>query len=56
LAFTYFDAPLQSITLRQLVERMRIGGALVIGKGESLPAGEFALIPWSEKEAVYRRA
>jgi chemotaxis protein methyltransferase CheR len=56
LPFTYFDAPLQSQTLRQIVERMRPGGAIVIGKGESLPEGEFGLIPWSEKEGVYRRA
>lgn len=56
LAFTYFDAALQSNTLRQLVERMQIGGALVIGNGETLPEGEFGLIPWSEKEGIYRRA
>jgi chemotaxis protein methyltransferase CheR len=56
LAFTYFDATLQNHTLRQLVDRMRVGGAIVIGKGESLPEGEFGLVPWSEKEGVYRRA
>lgn len=55
LAFTYFDAALQSNTLRQLVERMQIGGALVIGNGETLPEGGFGLIPWSEKEGIYRR-
>lgn len=56
LAFTYFEATLQDTTLRQLTERMRPGGAIVIGKGESLPEGEFGLISWSEKEGVYRRA
>jgi chemotaxis protein methyltransferase CheR len=55
LAFTYFEAALQSDTLQQLVERMQIGGALVIGSGETLPDGEFGLTPWSEKEGVYRR-
>lgn len=55
LVFTYFDTTLQNSTLRQLVERMRTGSALVIGKGESLPEGEFGLIPWSEQEGVYRR-
>lgn len=55
VAFTYFDEALQERTLRTLVERMRKGGALVIGKGESLPEGEFGLIPWSEQEGVYRR-
>lgn len=56
VAFTYFDPPLQSETLRRLVERMAIGGVLVVGKGERLPSGEFGLVPWSEKEGVYRRA
>ncbi|HSB43867.1 MAG TPA: CheR family methyltransferase [Nitrospira sp.] len=55
LAFTYFDATLQDTTLRQLTERIRPGGAIVIGNGESLPEGEFGLIPWSENEGVYRR-
>lgn len=56
LAFTYFDAPLQSKTLRRIVERMQPDGALVIGKGETLREAELGLIPWSEKERVYRRA
>jgi chemotaxis protein methyltransferase CheR len=56
LAFTYFDAPLQSRTLRQLVERMAAGSALVIGNTEHLPDGDFCLIPWAAKEGVYRRA
>ena len=55
LAFTYFDALLQDKTLRQLVERIQVGGALMIREGESLPCGEFSLIPWSQKEGVYRR-
>lgn len=56
VAFTYFDEVLQERTLRTLVERLRKGGALVIGNRETLPKGEFGLIPWSEKEGVYRRA
>lgn len=56
LAFTYFDITLQGTTLRRLVERTAPGGALVVGKGERLPAGEFGLVPWLEKEGVYRRA
>ena len=56
VAFTYFDVPLQSNTLRRLVERMGAGSALVIGSKEQLPDGESGLIPWSEKEGVYRRA
>jgi len=56
LPFTYFDAPLQSNTLRRIVERMHRGGALVVGSRETLPNGEFGLIPWSAKNGVYRRA
>lgn len=56
LVFTYFDGPLQGNRLHDLVERMRVGGALVIGRNERLPEGEFGLIPWSEKEGIYRRA
>jgi chemotaxis protein methyltransferase CheR len=55
LVFTYFDTILQHHTLRQLVDRIRVGDALVIGNGETLPDGEFGLIPWSEKNGVYRR-
>ena len=54
LAFTYFDAPMQSDILRRLAERLRVGGALLIGKDERLPDGEFGLVPWSEREGVYR--
>jgi chemotaxis protein methyltransferase CheR len=56
LAFTYFDGPLQSDTLRRLVARMQVGSALLIGKTERLPDGEFGLVPWSQKEGIYRRA
>jgi chemotaxis protein methyltransferase CheR len=56
LVFTYFDGPLQSDTLRRLVARMQVGSALLIGKTERLPDGEFGLVPWSQKEGIYRRA
>jgi chemotaxis protein methyltransferase CheR len=56
LVFTYFDAALQGVMLRQLGGRLQTGGALVIGKGETSPEGEFGLVPWSDKESVYRRA
>ncbi|MEK9139485.1 MAG: CheR family methyltransferase [Nitrospirota bacterium] len=56
LVFTYFDAPLQGKTLQHVQERMRVGGALVIGRDERLPGGELGLIPWSQKAGVYRRA
>ena len=56
LAFTYFEGPLQSKTLRDVIARMHVGGAIVLGKNERLPDGDAGLIPWSEKEGVYRRA
>ena len=55
LAFTYFDEQLQEKTLRQLAERLLPGGALVIGRGETLPNEQSGLIAWSQKERVYTR-
>src|SRR3990170_315678 len=57
LAFTYFDEQGQSNALRRLLERLRPGGALVLGRRESLPAGDWALAPWpgAEKLDIYRR-
>jgi chemotaxis protein methyltransferase CheR len=56
VTFTYFDSASQSYTLGKLVERLALGGALVVGRNETLPQGEFGLLPWSEPEGVYRRA
>ena len=56
VTFTYFEAASQGHTLKQLVERLALGGALVVGRNETLPKGEFGLLPWSERERVYRRA
>jgi len=56
LAFTCFNAPLQSKTLQRTVARMQTGSALVVGNRETLPSGEFGPVPWSEKNGVYRRA
>ena len=55
LTFTYFDVSLQSNILRRFAERLQVGGVLVVGKDEGLPEGEFGLVPWSQKEGVYRR-
>ncbi|MFQ5754544.1 MAG: CheR family methyltransferase [Acidiferrobacterales bacterium] len=55
LVFTYFDAELQSAILEKLLVRLRPGGALAIGKHESLPAGGCALAPWFPKLGIYRR-
>jgi chemotaxis protein methyltransferase CheR len=56
VVFTYFDVGLQQHTLRQIVDRLVPGGALMIGVTESLPSDIDGLEPWSGKFKVYRRA
>lgn len=53
LAFTYFDEAAQRTTLTRLVERLRPGGVLVIGRKERLPDAGAALAPIGE--ATFRR-
>lgn len=55
LAFTYFDERLQRRTLMDIMARMRPGAALLIGKGERLPATG-ALDPSPGGFGVYWRA
>lgn len=55
VAFTYFDEASQRETLRRIEDRLRPGGALVLGGGESLPAGAPGFEPWSTRLRVYRR-
>ena len=53
LAFTYFDARAQCEFLGRVAERLRPGGALVIGRHERLPEGaRFA--PWPGAPCVFR--
>lgn len=56
LAFTYFDEGLQQETLATIRERLLPGGALVIGRPESLPGPADGFEPWSESAGVYRRS
>ena len=53
LVFTYFDEIMQSEILHGLAERLCIGGVLVIGIHESLPAGDYGLE--EEAPAIYGR-
>lgn len=55
LAFTYFDDTSQSEILRRLTDKLTPGGALIIGKGESLPDGQWAIEPWSLPLGIYRK-
>lgn len=55
LAFTYFDVALQRRLLRRIVDRLREGGALVIGAHERLPDGAEGLSAWPDADRVYRK-
>jgi len=55
LAFTYFDEISQREILRRLTDKLTPGGALIIGKGESLPEGHWAIEPWSLPMGIYRK-
>jgi chemotaxis protein methyltransferase CheR len=56
LAFTYFDETTQQEILRRLTNKLAPGGALIIGKLESLPEGEWEFEPWLAHTGVYRKS
>ncbi len=55
LAFTYFAEPLQREIGARFAERLRTDGALVLGKGERLPAGLPGFVVWSAADWIHRR-
>ena len=55
LVFTYFDEISQREILRRLTDKLTPGGALIVGKGESLPDGQWAVEPWSLLMGIYRK-
>jgi len=55
LVFTYFDETSQRETLLKLTGKLAPGGALIIGKLESLPDGNWEIEPWSLSTGVYRK-
>jgi chemotaxis protein methyltransferase CheR len=55
MAFTYLDEAGQRDVLASIVARLVPGGALVVGRGETLPAGVAGLEIWSAKTGIYRR-
>jgi chemotaxis protein methyltransferase CheR len=58
VAFTYFDGVGQRAVAARLAGVLREGGALVVGKHETLPEGVVGperLEPWSGAVGVYRR-
>ena len=54
LAFTYFAPAEQALALRRLMERLAVGGALVVGVRESVPRAA-GLAPWGSVPGAYRR-
>jgi chemotaxis protein methyltransferase CheR len=56
LAFTYFDEAGQRVVAEHLSRALRPGGALVLGRHETLPAGRGEFEAWSDAAGVYRRA
>ena len=54
LVFTYFDEFLQRQTLERILTRLRPGGALVIGRRETLPSLA-KLTAWSEDLGIFRK-
>lgn len=53
LAFTYYEEALQREVCDALAVCLRIGGALVVGAHEALPAAAGSFEPWSR--GIYRR-
>lgn len=54
LAFTYFNADTQRVVLRSILDRLRLGGFLVIGAHERLPDVGEGLKPLAAGIPVYR--
>ena len=55
LAFTYFDQSLQRETAAALHERLALGGLLVLGRHEALPAGTTGLKELEPRLRIYCR-
>jgi chemotaxis protein methyltransferase CheR len=53
---TYYAPTVQLAVMRRIAERLRPGGALVIGIHESLPDGLAGLAPWPGARGIHRRA
>jgi chemotaxis protein methyltransferase CheR len=54
LAFTYFDDVQQARVLTEMLERLQVGGHLVLGAHEDLPAGDWPLELTEKGEPLYR--
>ncbi len=55
LVCTYYDKDLQCETMARIQQRLRVGGALVLGIHEQLPDGSVGFEPWSAKLRIFRK-
>ena len=55
LVFTYFDEISQRETLQRLTGKLTPGGALIIGKLESLPKGKWEVDHWLPHMGIYKK-
>ena len=56
LVLTYFDPLLRNEVLGRIIDRLAIGGALVVGIHETVPVAlRGRVAPWDHARAVYRR-
>jgi chemotaxis protein methyltransferase CheR len=53
---TYYAPAVQLAVMQRVADRLRPGGALVIGIHESLPDGISGFAPWPGARAIHRRA
>jgi len=56
LVCTYYDDALQRDTLDRIQQQLRVGGVLVLGIHEQLPAGTVSFQSWSDKLCVFRKS
>jgi len=54
LVFTYFDESVQRQALARILEQLRPGGGLIIGKSEQLPAENPDLTHWDTHLRIYQ--
>lgn len=55
LVFTYFDGDLQAELLDKITDRLRPGGALVLGSTDTLPKDTLQVEPWPGCPWTYRK-
>jgi chemotaxis protein methyltransferase CheR len=55
VVLTYYSPPLRDVLLESIVDRLRPGGALVVGVHESVPPGVRELGAWPGMRSIYRR-